>query len=160
LLRLAVSNSFLLAMARAPSGADRDAGTILAPLRAPTPRWGRPDETILPHLSWSCRNPTYPEIIALIVVPSLLLTRPTNERSFSNELGTSNEPYNTPRCAFVWLASGLAVANAQTAVPTEVPATLNAVDFSFAGQANLGAPFQVDSGRLAETKGTSAAIRS
>jgi putative membrane protein len=33
------------------------------------------------------------------------------------------------------------------------------VDFNFVGQANLGAPFQVDSGRLAETKGTSAAIR-
>jgi putative membrane protein len=31
---------------------------------------------------------------------------------------------------------------------------------NFVGQANLGAPFQIDSGRLAETKGTSAAIRS
>jgi putative membrane protein len=63
-------------------------------------------------------------------------------------------------CAFLWLASGIALANAQTAAPTEVPATLNPVDFNFVGQANLGAPFQVDSGRLAETKGTSAAIRS
>jgi putative membrane protein len=58
------------------------------------------------------------------------------------------------------LASGIALANAQTAAPAEVPATLNAVDFNFVGQANLGAPFQVDSGHLAETKGTSAAIRS
>jgi putative membrane protein len=49
---------------------------------------------------------------------------------------------------------------AQTAAPPEAPASLNAVDFNFVGQANLGAPFQVDSGRLAETKGTSAAIRS
>jgi putative membrane protein len=63
-------------------------------------------------------------------------------------------------CAFLWLPSGIALANAQTAAPTEVPATLNPVDFNFVGQANLGAPFQVDSGRLAETKGTSAAIRS
>jgi putative membrane protein len=63
-------------------------------------------------------------------------------------------------CAFLWFASGMALANAQTAVPTEVPAALNSVDFNFVGQANLGAPFQVDSGRLAETKGTSAAIRS
>jgi putative membrane protein len=63
-------------------------------------------------------------------------------------------------CTLLWLASGIAVANAQTAAPTEVPAMLNAVDFNFVGQANLGAPFQVDSGRLAETKGTSAAIRS
>ena len=37
---------------------------------------------------------------------------------------------------------------------------LNAVDYNFVGQANLGAPFQVDSGRIAETRSTSAAIRS
>jgi putative membrane protein len=57
------------------------------------------------------------------------------------------------------LAVGIGVANAQTPAPTEAPATLNAIDFNFVGQANLGAPFQVDSGRLAETKGGSAAIR-
>jgi len=62
-------------------------------------------------------------------------------------------------CALLW-SVGTAVATAQTAAPPEVPATLNAVDFNFVGQANLGAPFQVDSGRLAETKATSAAIRS
>ena len=62
-------------------------------------------------------------------------------------------------CGLLWSASA-AVALAQTAAPPEVPATLNAIDFNFVGQANLGAPFQVDSGRLAETKGTSAAIRS
>jgi putative membrane protein len=56
-------------------------------------------------------------------------------------------------------AVGTGIANAQTAAPIEAPATLNAVDFNFVGQANLGAPFQVDSGRLAETKGGSAAIR-
>jgi putative membrane protein len=61
-------------------------------------------------------------------------------------------------CALLWSA-GTAVASAQTAAPPEVPATLNAIDFNFAGQANLGAPFQIDSGRLAETKGTNAAIR-
>jgi putative membrane protein len=62
-------------------------------------------------------------------------------------------------CILLWSA-GTAVATAQTAAPPEAPATLNAVDFNFVGQANLGAPFQIDSGRLAETKGTSAAIRS
>jgi putative membrane protein len=61
-------------------------------------------------------------------------------------------------CALLWSA-GTAVAAAQTSAPPEVPATLNAVDFNFVGQANLGAPFQIDSGRLAETKGTSEAIR-
>src|SRR3984885_12266774 len=54
---------------------------------------------------------------------------------------------------------GTAVAVAQTTAPPEASASLNGVDFNFVGQANLGAPFQVDSGRLAETKGTSAAIR-
>src|SRR5271155_4658599 len=62
-------------------------------------------------------------------------------------------------CALLWSA-GAAVAVAQTATPPEAPATLSPVDFNFVGQANLGAPFQVDSGRLAETKGTGAAIRS
>ena len=62
-------------------------------------------------------------------------------------------------CALLWSA-GTAAAIAQSAAPPEVPATLNAIDFNFVGQANLGAPFQVDSGRLAETKATSAAIRS
>jgi putative membrane protein len=57
------------------------------------------------------------------------------------------------------LAAGIGIANAQSSAPMEAPATLNAVDFNFVGQANLGAPFQVDSGRLAEKKGGSAAIR-
>ena len=61
-------------------------------------------------------------------------------------------------CVLLWSAGTAAMA--QTAAPPEAPATLNAVDFNFVGQANLGAPFQVDSGRLSETKGTSAAIRS
>lgn len=60
--------------------------------------------------------------------------------------------------AFLWSA-GTAAAIAQSAAPPEAPAKLDPIDFNFAGQANLGAPFQVDSGRLAETKGTSAAIR-
>src|ERR1700694_5885065 len=62
-------------------------------------------------------------------------------------------------CVLLWSA-GTGVALAQSAAPPEVPATLNAIDFNFVGQANLGAPFQVVSGRLAETKATSAAIRS
>ena len=63
-------------------------------------------------------------------------------------------------CALLWTAVGTTATMAQTAVPRESPASLNAVDFNFVGQANLGAPFQVDSGRLAEAKGTSDAIRS
>jgi putative membrane protein len=62
-------------------------------------------------------------------------------------------------CVLLW-SGGTAAALAQTIAPAEAPATLNAIDFNFVGQANLGAPFQVDSGRLAETKATNAAIRS
>jgi putative membrane protein len=61
---------------------------------------------------------------------------------------------------FLLLAPGIMPAHGQSVVaPPEAPAALNAVDFNFVGQANLGAPFQVDSGRLAERKGTSVAIR-
>jgi putative membrane protein len=59
----------------------------------------------------------------------------------------------------VSLVCGITVANAQTGTPKETPATLNAIDFNFVNQADLGAPFQVDSGRLAEAKGGNAAIR-
>ena len=48
-------------------------------------------------------------------------------------------------CGLLWSAS-TAVALAQTAAPPEAPATLNAIDFNFVGQANLGAPFQVAAG--------------
>jgi putative membrane protein len=58
------------------------------------------------------------------------------------------------------IVAGIMPAQGQTVVaPPEAPAALNAIDFNFVGQANLGAPFQVDSGRIAETKGTIAAIR-
>jgi putative membrane protein len=61
---------------------------------------------------------------------------------------------------FLLLAPGIMPAHGQSVgAPPEAPAALNAVDFNFVGQANLGAPFQVDSGRLAGRKGTSVAIR-
>jgi len=60
--------------------------------------------------------------------------------------------------ALLSTAAGIGMANAQPAAP-EKPGSLNAVDYNFVGQANLGAPFQVDSGRIAEAKGTSLAIR-
>ena len=83
-----------------------------------------------------------------------------------NGASTMNRPSAIKRierfgfaAALLSLAGGIGIANAQIAVPMEAPTTLNAVDFNFVGQANLGAPFQVDSGRLAETKSESAAIR-
>jgi len=83
-----------------------------------------------------------------------------------NGASTMNRPSAIKRierfgfaAALLSLAGGIGIANAQTAAPMAAPTTLNAVDFNFVGQANLGAPFQVDSGRLAETKSESAAIR-
>jgi putative membrane protein len=65
--------------------------------------------------------------------------------------------------AFSALTFGTAIADAQTAdAPTaaSAPASqLSAVDDNFIAQANLGAPFQIDSGRLAEKKGTTLGIR-
>ena len=39
------------------------------------------------------------------------------------------------------------------------PTTWSPVDYNFVAQANLGAPFQITSGRIAEEKGTTANIR-
>jgi putative membrane protein len=65
--------------------------------------------------------------------------------------------------AFAALAFGTAVVNAQTpdaaAASSASALQLSTVDDNFIAQANLGAPFQVASGRLAEKKGTTAAIR-
>src|SRR5271165_4673994 len=41
----------------------------------------------------------------------------------------------------------------------EAPGQLSAIDFNFVGQANLGAPFQINSGRIAEVNGSQPAIR-
>ena len=65
--------------------------------------------------------------------------------------------------AFAASLFGIAITNAQTAdAPAAASASasqVNAVDANFVAQANLGAPFQIDSGRLAEKKGTTVEIR-
>jgi putative membrane protein len=45
------------------------------------------------------------------------------------------------------------------AAPFPSHSTLSPIDYNFVAQANLGAPFQVDSGRLAEKKATTAHLR-
>jgi homoserine O-acetyltransferase len=61
------------------------------------------------------------------------------------------------------LATGVDIAIAQNAgAPVAVsttPSQLSPVDYNFVAQANLGALFRVDPGRLAEEKATTAAIR-
>ena len=58
------------------------------------------------------------------------------------------------------LACGIAAAHAGTAAATPAATSiLSSVDYNFVAQANLGAPFQIDSGRIAERKGTTPAIR-
>jgi putative membrane protein len=57
------------------------------------------------------------------------------------------------------LACGIAAAHAVTAAATPAATSiLSSVDYNFVAQANLGAPFQIDSGRIAERKGTTPAI--
>jgi putative membrane protein len=48
---------------------------------------------------------------------------------------------------------------AEASSSTSLSGGLAAVDHNFVAQANLGAPFQIDSGRIAEKKGTTAEIR-
>ena len=65
--------------------------------------------------------------------------------------------------ALVALVAGEPIADAQmkggaTAASTAASA-LGPVDYNFVAQANLGAPFQIDSGRIAEAKATTADIR-
>jgi len=60
------------------------------------------------------------------------------------------------------LVAGAEVVQARNRVASAATSTasaLTAVDNNFVAQANLGAPFQIDSGRIAETKATTAAIR-
>jgi putative membrane protein len=60
-------------------------------------------------------------------------------------------------------ATGIDIAIARNAsalaAVSSVPLALSPVDYNFVAQANLGAPFQVDSGWLADEKATTAAIR-
>jgi putative membrane protein len=66
---------------------------------------------------------------------------------------------------FALLSFSLAtnMANAQdagaTAEASPASSTLSPVDYQFVAEANLGAPFQVDSGRLGEKRGENPAVR-
>src|SRR3984957_4774251 len=59
------------------------------------------------------------------------------------------------------LATGAIPSQAQSSGSPPQPAAtaLSPVDYNFVAQANLGAPFQVDSGRIAEKGATTAEIR-
>jgi len=65
--------------------------------------------------------------------------------------------------ALVALMAGEPIASAQmksgAATASTAGPALSPVDFNFVAQANLGAPFQIDSGRIAEAKATTADIR-
>jgi putative membrane protein len=60
----------------------------------------------------------------------------------------------------VLLPPALSVSVAQTPAASAPGAALGPADTYFVSQTSLGTPFQVDSGRLAETKGTTQTIRS
>jgi putative membrane protein len=65
--------------------------------------------------------------------------------------------------ALATLAAGQPGADAQPNSPapaaSNAASTLSAVDYNFVAQANLGAPFQIASGRIAEEKAATAEIR-
>src|SRR5882757_2950647 len=61
--------------------------------------------------------------------------------------------------ALLPFALGTTMARAQDEAATAASSVLGPVDYDFVAEANLGAPFQVDSGRLGETRAASAAIR-
>jgi putative membrane protein len=58
------------------------------------------------------------------------------------------------------LVLGGSTAHAQTSNANTAGSVLSPADTYFASQTSLGTPYQVDSGRLAQTKGTTEAIRS
>ena len=61
-----------------------------------------------------------------------------------------------------WLlpfAAGIVAAHAAAPPRADAAAVLSSVDYNFVAQANLGAPFQIDSGRIAEQKGMTPAMR-
>lgn len=60
--------------------------------------------------------------------------------------------------ALLALTAGEACADAQPNSAATAASTLSPVDYNFVAQANLGARFQIDSGRIAEEKGTAASI--
>jgi putative membrane protein len=62
-------------------------------------------------------------------------------------------------CAFL-LVLATSASTAQTPATAAPGAALGPADTYFVSQTSLGTPFQVDSGRLAESKGTTRAIRS
>ena len=49
--------------------------------------------------------------------------------------------------------------NGAAEVASNAASALSPVDANFVAQANLGAPFQIDSGRIAEEKATTADVR-
>jgi putative membrane protein len=58
------------------------------------------------------------------------------------------------------LVLGGSIAHAQTSKSNTAGSVLSPADAYFASQTSLGTPYQVDSGKLAQTKGTTEAIRS
>lgn len=84
---------------------------------------------------------------------------PEFRRTFSK--GSAKAVVISSALAALLLATGLAPSWAQGSGSSSqsAAAQLSPVDYNFVAQANLGAPFQVDSGRIAEKGATTAEIR-
>ena len=64
-----------------------------------------------------------------------------------------------PETAAIILVEADTQPNGPAAVASKVASALSPVDANFVAQANLGAPFQIDSGRIAEVKAATADLR-
>src|SRR5579863_3305020 len=105
-------------------------------------------------------RPAEQEVSVLTRKPKASLSEAVRRRTFSSDSIDIIATYGTAIAALL-LVFGLDVSWAQASkrLAASASATLSPVDYNFAAQANLGAPFQIDSGRIAEKGATAVEIR-
>jgi putative membrane protein len=100
------------------------------------------------------------EIAVLISKPKTSGTETRHRRAFSGR-STGVIAFSSAAAVALLLVVGSDLSWAQTgdSPATSASAKLSPQDYNFVAQANLGAPFQIDSGRVAEKGATTANIR-
>jgi putative membrane protein len=107
----------------------------------------------------STNDPVKQEIVVLI---NILQTSQANESPRARFFSRRCAAAATILAAIIAppFSGGFDIAKAQSGdAAASASQKLTSVDYNFVAQANLGAPFQIDSGRVAEKKATMAAIR-
>jgi putative membrane protein len=89
-----------------------------------------------------------------------ILKRPRNQVARCHVYGPADfVAISATALVALLLSVGCDLSRVKAEEATEAAATLSPQDYNFVAQANLGAPFQIDSGRVAEKGGTTAEIR-